>query len=215
MNAMKKSLTTLALAGLLGMTACSTDATKEASAPSSPPAATSEAKESATATSDPKKSASAAPSQSPSASSDASDASDASDEVAEFGEERTYDDGISVNIAYTGGKTASQYASGAEATANQVRLFDVSVTNNSKEVFDPAMFNVDVNYGAEGTAAKRVFDSGSGLDGQFQGKVLPGGTQKVTMAFAVPIDGPLDLLVTTSPSWDHDEKLYFGEAVQP
>ncbi|WP_461168812.1 DUF4352 domain-containing protein [Arthrobacter sp. Z1-15] len=212
MNAMKKSLTMLALAGLLGMTACSTDATKEASAPSSPPAATSEAKESATATSDPKKSASATPSQSPSAS---SDASDASDEVAEFGEEWTYDDGISVNIAYTGGKTASQYASGAEATANQVRLFDVSVTNNSKEVFDPAMFNVDVNYGAEGTAAKRVFDSGSGLDGQFQGKVLPGGTQKVTMAFAVPIDGPLDLLVTTSPSWDHDEKLYFGEAVQP
>ena len=212
MNAMKKSLTMLALAGLLGMTACSTDATKEASAPSSPPAATSEAKESATATSDPKKSASAAPSQSPSAS---SEASEASDEVAEFGEEWTYDDGISVNIAYTGGKTASQYASGAEATANQVRLFDVSVTNNSKEVFDPAMFNVDVNYGAEGTAAKRVFDSGSGLDGQFQGKVLPGGTQKVTMAFAVPIDGPLDLLVTTSPSWDHDEKLYFGEAVQP
>ena len=209
MNAMKKSLTMLALAGLLGMTACSTDATKEAAAPSSPPAATSEAKESATATSDPRKSASATPSQSPSAS------SDASDEVAEFGEEWTYDDGISVNIAYTGGKTASQYAAGAEATANQIRLFDVSVTNNSKEVFDPAMFNVDVNYGAEGTAAKRVFDSGSGLDGQFQGKVLPGGTQKVTMAFAVPIDGPLDLLVTTSPSWDHDEKLYFGEAVQP
>lgn len=208
MNAMKKSLTVLALAGLLGMTACSTDATDN-EASSSPSAAASEAKESPTATSTPKESASATASPSPSAS------SDGQDEVAAFGEELTYDDGIAVNITYTGGKTASQYASGAEATANQVRLFDVSVINNSKEVFDPAMFNVDVNYGADGTAAKRVFDSGSGLDGQFQGKVLPGGTQTVTMAFAVPIDGPLDLLVTTSPTWDHAEKLYFGEAVQP
>lgn len=208
---MKKSLSVLALAGLLGMTACSNDATKsEASSPTS--AASSETKESPSASSDPKESASATPSESASSS---SSSEDAQDEVAAFGEEWTYDDGISVNVTYSGGKTASQYAAGAEETNGQIRLFEVSIVNNGKKVFDPAMFNADVNYGPTGTAAKRVFDSGSGLDGQFQGKILPGGTQAVTMAFAIPIDEPLDLLMTTSPSWDHSEKLFFGEAVKP
>ncbi|MDK1358728.1 hypothetical protein QNO00_00395 [Arthrobacter sp. zg-Y1219] len=224
MNVMKNSLTALALAGLLGMTACSTDAakgeaastsaTETASASSEPTesssaSASSKPKESASASSKPKESSSASPNASETKS------KDLQDQLAAFGEEWTYEDGLTVKVSYLGGATASQYASGAEATGGQLRLFEVSITNNSEEIFDPAMFNASVNYGAEGTAGKRVFDTGSGLEGQFQGKILPGGTQTVKMGYAVPNDAPLDLLVTTSPSWDHEEKLFHGEAVKP
>lgn len=212
MNVMKKSLTALALAGLLGMTACSADAAKgeAANTPATETAtASSEPTESSSAPSKPKESSSASPSASETKS------KDLQDELAAFGEEWTYEDGLTVKVSYLGGATASQYASGAEATGGQLRLFEVSITNNSGEIFDPAMFNASVNYGAEGTAGKRVFDTGSGLEGQFQGKILPGGTQTVKMGYAVPNDAPLDLLVTTSPSWDHEEKLFHGEAVKP
>lgn len=212
MNVMKKSLTALALAGLLGMTACSADAAKgeAANTPATETAtASSEPTESSSAPSKPKESSSASPSASETKS------KDLQDELAAFGEEWTYEDGLTVKVSYLGGATASQYASGAEATGGQLRLFEVSITNNSEEIFDPAMFNASVNYGAEGTAGKRVFDTGSGLEGQFQGKILPGGTQTVKMGYAVPNDAPLDLLVTTSPSWDHEEKLFHGEAVKP
>lgn len=222
MNGMKKSLAALALAGLLGLTACSADAAKGEAA--NPPAtetatASSEPKESssASASSKPKESSSASSSSKPKASSSASASAskDVQDELAAFGEEWTYEDGLTVKVSYLGSETASQYASGAEATGGQMRLFEVSITNNSEEIFDPAMFNASLNYGAEGTAGKRVFDTGTGLEGQFQGKILPGGTQTVKMGYAVPNDAPLDLLMTTSPSWDHAEKLFFGEAVQP
>ncbi|MBO0907075.1 hypothetical protein [Arthrobacter sunyaminii] len=212
MNVMKKSLTALALAGLLGMTACSAEAAKgeAANTPATETAtASSEPTESSSAPSKPKESSSASPSASETKS------KDLQDELAAFGEEWTYEDGLTVKVSYLGGATASQYASGAEATGGQLRLFEVSITNNSGEIFDPAMFNASVNYGAEGTAGKRVFDTGSGLEGQFQGKILPGGTQTVKMGYAVPNDAPLDLLVTTSPSWDHEEKLFHGEAVKP
>ncbi|MBO0895421.1 hypothetical protein [Arthrobacter sunyaminii] len=212
MNVMKKSLTALALAGLLGMTACSADAAKgeAANTPATETAtASSEPTESSSAPSKPKESSSASPSASETKS------KDLQDELAAFGEEWTYEDGLTVKVSYLGGATASQYASGAEATGGQLRLFEVSITNNSEEIFDPAMFNASVNYGAEGTAGKRVFDTGSGLEGQFQGKILPGGTQTVKMGYAVPNDAPLDLLMTTSPSWDHEEKLFHGEAVKP
>lgn len=234
MNVMKKSLTALALAGLLGMTACSADAAKGGSAtpqPTESATASSEPKESSSPSSKPKESSSSEPTESssskpressssnPKESSSAAGGSSASgsvqDELAAFGEEWTYEDGLTVKVSYLGGETASEYASGAEATEGQLRLFEVSITNNSEEIFDPAMFNASINYGAEGTAGKRVFDSAIGLDGQFQGKILPGGTQTVKMGYAVPNDAPLDLLMTTSPSWDHDEKLFFGEEVQP
>lgn len=237
MNVMKKSLTALALAGLLGMTACSADAAKDGAAtpqPTESATASSEPKESSSPSSKPKESSSASsepkesssskpresssskPKESSSAAAGGSSASDdLQDELAAFGEEWTYDDGLTVKVSYLGGENASEYASGAEASGGQLRLFEVSITNNSEEIFDPAMFNASINYGAEGTAGKRVFDSAIGLDGQFQGKILPGGTQTVKMGYAVPNDAPLDLLMTTSPSWDHEEKLFFGEEVQP
>lgn len=190
MNAVKKSLTVLALTAMLGLTACSTEATKSEAVES--PAASESA---------------AAPSSAP--------AKDIKDELAAFGEEWTYKDGIAVKVAYAGAGMASEYAAGAETTAGQIRLFDVSITNNSEEIFDPAMFMADINYGAEGTAASRVFDTANGIGDQFQGKILPGGTQTVSMAYAIPTDAPLDLIVTITPSWEHGEKLFFGEAVQP
>lgn len=205
MNTMKKSLTALALAAMLGLTACSTEATKSDAA-ESPAASESSAAPKEAPSSEP------VPSQSSKA---PSKAKDIKDELAAFGEEWTYEDGIAVKVTYAGAGMASEYAAGAEDTGGQIRLFDVSITNNSEAIFDPAMFMADINYGAEGTAASRVFDSANGIGDQFQGKILPGGTQTVSMAYAIPTDVPVDLIATITPSWEHEEKLFYGEAVAP
>ena len=194
MNVMKKSITALALAGLLGLTACSADAIKsDAAVPEATPVA------SATKTAD-----TSTPSPS------ATLSKDLQDELAAFGEEWTYKDGIAVKVTYTGPSQAGEYSAGAELTGGQIRLFDVSITNNGEAIFDPAMAYIDVNYGPQGTAAERVFDSGNGISGDFQGKILPGGNQTVTMAYAIPTDAPTDILMTVTPSWDHAEKLFHG-----
>lgn len=135
--------------------------------------------------------------------------------TASFGTEWKYDDGLTIKVDYAGAGQASGTAAGAEATAGQIRLFDVSVTNGAAEPFDPALLMVDANFGPTGTAAQTVFDSAAGLGDSFQGVILPGNTQTVRMAYAIPTDGPQDVQFVITPDFVHDEAIFYAVALAP
>lgn len=135
--------------------------------------------------------------------------------TAAFGEEWAYEDGLTVKVDYAGASQASSTAAGAEATMGQMRLFDVSVTNGTDAPFDPVLLMVDANYGPAGTAAQTVFDSAAGIGDRFQGVILPGNTQTVRMAYAIPTDGPQDVQFVIAPDFMHDEAIFYAVALAP
>ena len=130
------------------------------------------------------------------------------DKIAKFGESFEYMDGLAVTVTGAGAAIASETAAGAEVTEGQMYLFTVEVVNGSEEIFDPAMFMAEVNYGPEGTAASQVFDSAQNLGDRFQGRILPGKKQTVTYAFAIPADKLGEVLMIVSPSYEHAEQLF-------
>lgn len=129
-------------------------------------------------------------------------------QLAQFGDSWDYDDGISVTVVAVGPAIATDTAAGAEATGGEMVLFDVTITNNSKAIFDPSMVYTTVNYAS--TTAEQVFDSAAGIMPTFEGKILPGGSLTERQAYAIPTSVPNDVLFSVSPSWDHDESLFFG-----
>jgi hypothetical protein len=131
---------------------------------------------------------------------------------AKFGQTFTYPDSIAISVAKPVAGTTSEYAYGAKQTAGNIRILTVTITNNTKKVFDPSQVTADLNYGPDGTAADRVFDSAQLGEG-FDGKILPGKKQVAKMAFAVPA-GPQELLFSIAPSFSHDDALFMGEAVK-
>lgn len=135
--------------------------------------------------------------------------------TAAFGEEWIYEDGLTVKVDYAGAAQASNTAAGAESTMGQMRLFDVSVTNWTDAPFDPVLLMVDANFGPAGTAAQTVFDSAAGIGDHFQGVILPGNTQTVRMAYAIPTDGPQDVQFVIAPDFVHDEAIFYAVALAP
>ena len=129
---------------------------------------------------------------------------------AKFGETFTFKDGISIMVAKPVPGHASETAAGAEETAGAIRVFTITITNNTKKVFDPSMISAEVNYGPDGLVASQVFDSAQNIGGGFEGNILPGKRQVGKMAFAIP-GGPQDLLMSISPSFSHEQALFVGK----
>lgn len=135
------------------------------------------------------------------------------DGPAKFGETFAYEDKITIAVAKPTSAMATDSAAGATETAGEIRILTVTITNGTKKVFDPTQFTADLNYGPDGTAASRVFDSAQNLGSGFQGKILPGKKQVARIAFGVPA-GPQDILVSIAPSFGHTDALFLGEAVK-
>lgn len=135
------------------------------------------------------------------------------DGPAKFGETFTYEDGIAISVSQPVTGQASEYAAGGDETGGAIRILTVTILNGTKKVFDPGMVRADLNYGPNGTAASRVFDSSNNLGAGFEGKILPGKKQVAKLAFGVP-KGPQEILVSISPSFKHNEVLFHGDAVK-
>lgn len=129
---------------------------------------------------------------------------------AKYDSQFIWDDNLAVHVKPVGPAKASEYAAGAEATAGSVYLFEISIINGTGETFDPAMFQADVNYGATGTAAQRVFDTANGIGDNFQGKILSGKQQTVKFAYAIPADQLQDVQMVVSPSFMYTEAIFTG-----
>lgn len=182
---MKKSLIAgLALAAVLGLSACGATVAP-ADKPSGSPAPVAQT-------------------------SDAATPAPAKAKTATYGQQFIWDDGLAMTVNPTGAKMASETAAGATETNGEIYTFDVTITNNTKETFDPALFGADVNYGADGKAAQRVFDSGAGIGDNFQGKILVGKKQTVTMAYAIPKTELADVQMVVTPSFLYTTQIFTG-----
>lgn len=127
-----------------------------------------------------------------------------------FGEQFVWDDNLAVTVKPLGASKASETAAGADQSAGDIFLFEISIVNGTPENFDPALFMADVNYGATGAAASRVFDTAAGIGNSFQGVILPGKQQTVKFAYAIPAADLGDVQMTLSPSIMHTETTFTG-----
>ncbi|WP_026533799.1 hypothetical protein [Arthrobacter sp. H14] len=197
---MKKTLSTLAISCgiVLAATGCTTGA--EQTSGSEPEAiqapASSPAPESAPAPEPSPESPSPAP--------------EVEESLVEFGETWEYEDGIAVTVTHAGAAQASQYASGADETGGQMRLFKITIENGTDGIFDPAGAYTTVNYGDTGKVAERVFDSGQGYGDMWQGKILPGKEQSLTLPFAVPTDKAYEVLLSVAPGFEYEDAIFLG-----
>lgn len=179
---------------LVGLTACGGTGGEPAADDSTPtPAATVEAPAVETETTE------AAPEPMP------EPTEDAQSQLAEFGTPYEYEDGVVVTVKHVGETVAGDYAAGAEPGAS-IMLFEVTVTNNTEGIMDAAEIHGIVNY--DTTVAERVFDEG--LDYTFQGNVLPGKAITEVQGYAIPTDAPQEVLFSVTPSWNHEEALFYG-----
>lgn len=177
-------ITTVAFAALLGLSACGVAAEKAASPATSAPAA----------------SQAAAPPPSPSP----SPSKKTGALIAKFGETFTYDDKLSVTIKHVGTTTAGPYAAPEAARGQEVQIFEITLTNGSEDTYEPAGFYETVVYGKAGTKAENVFDSGNGIStGYFTGVMLPGATQTIQTALAIPSAELATTVFSVRPSFAH------------
>jgi hypothetical protein len=128
---------------------------------------------------------------------------------AKFGQSFSYDDGMTISVAPPKSGQATETAAGATETAGEIMILTVTITNGTKKVFDPSVVSADLNYGPDGTAAQRVFDSAQNLGSGFEGKILPGKKQVAKLAFGVPAH-PGEVLVSIAPSFSHTDALFSG-----
>ena len=78
------------------------------------------------------------------------------------------------------------------------------VVNTGKEAYDPAIFHVTVQ--SDNTEADQLFDSGGGMKGAPNTKILPGRESKFFLAFGV--DNPKDLVVEVSPGFKYKDAIW-------
>lgn len=157
---------------LLAAAGCSAGATKAAPASDSPSAASEVRTE--------------APSQAPKPSPSPSP-SKKSALIVKFGETIEYADGVKVTVKHTGTVTGSAYAAPESARGAEIQLFEITLVNGTADTFEPASFYYTVVHGAAGTPGEKVFDSNSNVSaGYFSGVIVPGGTQTITTAIAIP-----------------------------
>ena len=128
-----------------------------------------------------------------------------------FGAAQTYKDGLSITVKPTGAGQATAMAAGAEASAGKTFGFDVTLTNGTKVVFDPALVQGSVTYGAAGKVAGAVFDSPDSIStGNFTGAIAPGQSQTVHFTWAIPTDGLGQVTYVVTPSFEHAKTIFTG-----
>lgn len=86
--------------------------------------------------------------------------------------------------------------------------YTITLTNNTAANYDPAMFMMNVNYGAAGLPASQVFDLGRVPTPYFKGVILPGGTQTITQSYDVP-DGETTVISVTT-TWEDGPLVFTG-----
>lgn len=121
--------------------------------------------------------------------------------IASFGEDWTYEDGITVKVSDPVAFTPSEYAAGGENHQHHVK-FTVTLTNGSTAALDPTLaFDSVSSGGGEGDA---VFDDG--LDGSPMTTLIPGRSVSYDVGYGVA--DPSDIVFEMSPTWDHEPAIF-------
>ena len=131
---------------------------------------------------------------------------------AKVGQEVTYDSGLKVAVSVPKPTKISDMAAGGEGIGTMV-VFSVTLTNGTKETYDPALSRVSVAYGSEGVQADQVFDSANKVGDSFSTKILPGKKATARYGFAVPAKDQGDLVIEVTPGFlDSAATLFTGSA---
>lgn len=119
-----------------------------------------------------------------------------------FGEAFTYENNVQVMVGPPQEFQPGEYASKDEAPAYV--SFDVTIVNNSTEVYDPAVFSATVQ--SANVEAGTVFSSEQGFDGAPSTAVLPGRETKFKLGYGV--QNPADIVMDLAPGYDYQNIYY-------
>lgn len=115
-------------------------------------------------------------------------------EIASFGDQVEFKDGLSVTVSEPRPFEASRYAAGARKFPNQL-AFTVTVVNNTSKPYDPLNFTYSLQSGnGEGS---EIFDTAKNLDGSPSTTVLPGRETQFDIGYSVM--DPADLVMQVEP----------------
>ncbi|MFI7075503.1 DUF4352 domain-containing protein [Micromonospora sediminicola] len=120
----------------------------------------------------------------------------------------TFADGLAVSAKKPVKFTPSSYAAGHQR-ANTAVLIEVTISNGTKEPFDLALVTATAAFGAEGTQAERVYDSGKGIT-DFEGTLAPGQKRTAKLAFSAPTKDTSTIGLTVKPDFDGSTALFEG-----
>ncbi|ANJ28115.1 DUF2510 domain-containing protein [Agromyces aureus] len=152
----------------------------------------------------------------PSAIAEASEAAeDAADEPADdeappaaetlaFGDTMGWEDGLELTVAAPTPYTPTEFAAGADQAANLV--FTLTITNNSTENFEPAVYS---RLSSAGQESSQIFDvpaDGSTIGIPPTTVVLPG--ESVTWQEAWSVTDANSLTMQISPNFDYEDAIY-------
>jgi hypothetical protein len=128
------------------------------------------------------------------------------DSVGKIGDTMTFQDGLEVAITKIKMVTAGEYDDAAKD--GKYLAVTVRIKNDTEKSFDPGMAQVELSYGADGDQAETGY--GDGTDSYFDGKIAPGRSKSITMAWKVTAKQAKDIQISVSPSWDHNEVIFLG-----
>lgn len=114
-----------------------------------------------------------------------------------FGDTYTYPSGLSVKVGKPEEFTPSEYALKGEGAHLK---FDITLTNDTGEEYDPVLFYASASSGDE--ESEQIFD-GEELGGMPSTTVLDGKKVKFSIGFSVA--DPEDITMEVSPSFSFDE----------
>ena len=126
----------------------------------------------------------------------------ADDGTVAFGQSYRWDDGLQVTISTPKPYKPSRWAA-AKKSKNYL-VMTVTVLNGTSATYEPALFNLSAQSGD--AESEQVFDSGNGVGGSPNTKLLKGRQAKWKVAFAVK--NPKDLVVEVTPDFEHDPVIY-------
>lgn len=127
------------------------------------------------------------------------------DNIKQFGEVKTYTDGVSISVSKSAPFVAGPYAVGPVKGQAHV-VYTIVLTNGSKEVLDPS---VSSSVSSGGVEAKGIYDTGNAI-GDIGGRpntaILPGKTVKWLEAYSLA--DPKSVTFQVAPSYSHEKALF-------
>lgn len=124
------------------------------------------------------------------------------DGILAFGETVTWDNNVSLSVSAPAPYTPTEYAAGA-VEGQQVVIFELVLTNNSGEVYEPAVYGTASSGGVE---AAGVFDYDQGVTLPPTTAILAGQTIKWQQAYSVA--DPANITLQISAGFEYDDAIF-------
>lgn len=120
-----------------------------------------------------------------------------------FGQTQKYEDGLSLTVAAPKPYKPSQYAA-VEGKDKYYVQFTVTIVNKTGKPYDPVLFSASVQ--SANQEGHQVFDTGTGVEGPPETKILNGREAKFRIAFGVA--NPKDIVLEAAPGFEYDSALF-------